>query len=767
MRNPISHRNSRFDRIRIRASLLPCFALFLASAASTSGQIAVTEINPKQATLNLSGPNGASGGRINGLARVNGNHQIFYAASEWGGLYRTNDGGRNWSRLDGHLPTATWDVEVSPADANRVIATSFYDGRVNSLAGINVSTDGGVTWVRHPSATPPANFCKDEDRRNEPSAFGIAFDPANPQNVYVGTNCGLAISHNGGTTWRYVDPTTEDRADDVWDVVVHHGGIVDLCGDDGHRRRATPTGTWTTATGSRILPSGTCSIASSPDESYVLFAVAGIEVFESDDGGANWSTRFTNPSPQGRVPFVTTNQRAGAGFDLWFGDTGLHRASCTTPNPAVSGGSPRCQRSQLWAGGFTTGAGAHDDVGDIVFDPRSTEDACPSLFSSDGGVYFNSRTTSPACHNPSWSQPQVTPRGLWLFALAGSDLAGAESEALYFANQDTGTFATRNAGAATPTWSTIDCCDGFDVSADTSRVVYTVCCYNVAPANRLFVRGVGMTGGGELNTYPDGTIPGWRSVGVVDQFSPNGYALITSSGVFITENISANPVNWSELRAETGNPSGACGVKASGSGTTPVFYVQGENCSGAGDRARWQDRIWRHTGKTPGTNWRQIRPPGGLGGFGIFDVHPTNSNRIIASHITNTAVRMILSEDGGATWRNLTALDTLMSGNGVFKSITQRGPTDFLSFHGYPQPTLVAYDPQNPDIIIAGGADSGLHYTTNGGTTWTTITNNSGGPSNPIIPRPRFAYFDHENGNINVYIGTQGRGAWRIRVPNP
>src|ERR1041384_3677981 len=109
MRNPMSHRNSRFARIRIRASLLPCLALLLASAASTSGQIAVTEINPKQATLNLSGPNGASGGRINGLARVNGNHQIFYAASEWGGLYRTTDGGRNWSRLDGHLPTATWD----------------------------------------------------------------------------------------------------------------------------------------------------------------------------------------------------------------------------------------------------------------------------------------------------------------------------------------------------------------------------------------------------------------------------------------------------------------------------------------------------------------------------------------------------------------------------------------------------------------------------------------------------------------------------------
>ena len=50
---------------------------------------------------------------------------------------------------------ACWDVEVDPSNSNRVFATSFYDGRVNSLAGINVSTNGGTTWTHPATATPP------------------------------------------------------------------------------------------------------------------------------------------------------------------------------------------------------------------------------------------------------------------------------------------------------------------------------------------------------------------------------------------------------------------------------------------------------------------------------------------------------------------------------------------------------------------------------------------------------------------------------------
>ncbi len=287
--------NAMIRRVVCAASLSVVAGL---AVAIIQAQITITEINPTRSTLDASDPDGASGGRVNGLGRAS--DTVLYAASEWGGLFKSSDRGRTWARLDAHLPTATWDVEVRPADVNRVIATSFYDGRVTSLSGINVSTDGGASWTHPPSAIPPTGFCRTADRRDEPSAFGIAFDPANSNNVYVGTNCGLAISNDAGATWRYVDPTPANGANDIWDVVVHHGAI-DLCGDDGHRRSTDGGTTWTTASaGGSPLPGGLCSIAASPDEANVLFAVAGGLIFETDDNGGTWNTQFDNPSPLAR-----------------------------------------------------------------------------------------------------------------------------------------------------------------------------------------------------------------------------------------------------------------------------------------------------------------------------------------------------------------------------------------------------------------------------------------------------------------------------------
>ena len=649
-----------------------------------------------------------------------------------------------------------------------------------------MSRDGGNTWARPATATPPAGFCLVESgrgatRRAEPSAFGISFDPDNPRNVYVGTNCGLAVSNDAGDTWRFIDPTPpgpanpDDRANDVWDVVVHHGGIIDLCGDDNHRRSTDGGRNWTTATRrntrSNPLGSGTCSIAASPDESYVLFAVVGTTLYETDDGGANWHAHFTHPGvEQGRVSFVATNQRSGASFDLWFGDVSLYRMGCATPSPATPGGAARCPSSS-WSNGFTKDSGSHDDMGDIAFDPQAAADPCPLLMSSDGGVYFNT-AAAPGCHTPRWSQPDATPQALWLFGMAGADRGGAREESLYFGNQDTGTFATTDAGADAPTWLTRDCCDSFDVVADASRVLYTVCCYPSGRFNRLFVRDPGMINGDELSGYPSGELPYQGYVGVVDQFGPKDYVLVTSSGAFVTRDITAASVSWTALRAKKGNPVAACGVQASKSGTTPVFYVQGGACTSRGHRVTtgfsWRvghDNLWKYTGTATNEAWQPIRPPGGVGGFGVFAVHPQDERRLIASHLTPGGVRMVMSVNGGTSWEGIPALDALMTGGGTFRYRTQRGPTEFTSFFGYPQPTLVAFDPDNPNLIVVGAADAGLFYSVNGGVQWVVITNNSGGPANPIIPRPRFAYFDHEDGITNLYVGTQGRGAWRIRLP--
>src|SRR4051812_1843142 len=86
----------------------------LICGAPAFGQVSFTDINPNQSTLHPTDPDGASGGRVNGLATVERDPNTYYAATEWGGVYKSTDRGRTWFRLDGHLPVATWDVQVLP-----------------------------------------------------------------------------------------------------------------------------------------------------------------------------------------------------------------------------------------------------------------------------------------------------------------------------------------------------------------------------------------------------------------------------------------------------------------------------------------------------------------------------------------------------------------------------------------------------------------------------------------------------------------------------
>jgi photosystem II stability/assembly factor-like uncharacterized protein len=732
-------------------------SLTLASGAAAAGQVQIVELNPSSSTLSATDADGASGGRINGLARASAT--TFFAASEWAGLYKSTDTGKTWARLDGHLPTATWDVEVSPADPNRVIATSFYDGKVTSLAGINISTDGGRTWTHPQTVNPAAGFCTEAARREEPSAFGISFDPANASNVYVGTNCGLAISNDAGQTWRFVDPTPADPPDDIWDIVVHHNGIIDLCGDDGHRRSTNAGVTWTTATTSP-LPSGRCSIAASPAESYVLFAVSGVLIFESDDGGNSWSKQFTNRSRQGRVPFVSTNARAGSAFDLWFGDVELFRATCATPTPAQQGGAARCPASNTWSGPFTRSAGAHDDVGDIVFSSAGAN-ACPVLFSSDGGVFINTKTASPACQTPSWRQPTVTPHGLWLFGLGSARRPGAQNVDLYLGAQDNGAFASVNGGQ---TWTNVDCCDSFDDVASADRVLYTTCCFSSGPANVLFVAQPGMTGSAALSRMPPGSIPGWTAPDVLDRFGRHAYVAVTSSGVFVTKDITAPTIAWTQLGAST-SPPGACSVQVAGDEVSPTFVVQAGGCSG-----RTADALWQYAGSAATGTWRRIQPAPGATGFALFAVDRNDARHLASAQMRPAGPAMMFSVDGGATWTPNAALDNLMTGGGRYRARTRRGPIDFTGFGPYVQPTLVAFDPADRNTIIAGAADAGLFLSRDAGGTWTVVTNGAGTTAAPILPRPSFAHFARQASVARIYVGTQGRGLWRVQYslpPNP
>ncbi len=95
-----------------------------------------------------------------------------------------------------------------------------------------------------------------------------------------------------------------------------------------------------------------------------------------------------------------------------------------------------------------------------------------------------------------------------------------------------------------------------------------------------------------------------------------------------------------------------------------------------------------------------------------------------------------------------------------------RGPTAFLGFGRYWQPSLVAFDDAS-DTVVAGGQDSGIFLSLDDGSTWSLVSDpfTPGISGTPHLPRPWYAYFDSEGDINNVYIGTRGWGVWRLKLP--
>jgi uncharacterized repeat protein (TIGR01451 family) len=762
-----------------------------------------------------------NGGRVNGLAVIAGipgfSPNTYFAASEVGGLFKSVNGGGSWTHLDAHIPNLTWDIAAR--SGQRVFATSFYDGRTQPLTGLQMSVDGGVTWVRPNLPTPSG--C-DTRRSDQPSGFGIGLRPGSSE-VFVGTNCGLAQSPDDGASWTRFDPTPDDGvANSIWDVVALPGGRTYACGDDGllMSQSGAPGSKWNVLGKPAATLGGFCSLAVSPDEPTVVYVVFAGAYFADIAVALSFDPAFpdvdfyegrineNNPTPQiswtkfpypddkagdgvkkVRMPFVATNDRTAGfdpndpsdGFDLWVGDGSLWRIPCHT------GQTPRCTTDKTkWLGSYTdhlgTSQDAHGDSGDLVFDPQAGLNACPTLYSSDGGVFSNALTTSPACQTPTFRGANVGLHAFYLRGMTGFSRAGEASEDLYMAHQDSGLFSTTNGGAQTPSWTHGIGGDVFDVVADDVKTVTQS--FGIQAGDPGFTSMQVKIPGFDSKTGEGiGSQPLWDSEAIV-QVGPGRYLLTVyntfqlkgqtiPTGVRDITNIDTTPtgvafggVAW---------PAGAdrpCHIRAATGPSGVVPYVLAGKCwYGTADipfgvSSGAFDQLWTFQGG----EWVQRSPgpatPGGTltpgAGFSILAVDPTDPLHIYASVLGDGEPRMMRSTDGGMNWETDVALTSLM--NDGFRGVLNN-PGDGIRV--IPQPSLIVFDPTNPNIIVAGGRQSGVFLTSDGGQTWSLLTDpHAPGTSGiPHLPQPAFAHFDHDKpGFVRIYLGT-GRGIWRVDLP--
>jgi hypothetical protein len=276
---------------------IACIGLLLlivtSFAQNTTGQWSI--VGPTKFLVN-------DGGQINGIGRVcqmkfsTTNANRAYAVSASGGLWISNDGGRNWIKTgtDNQLPQGSCaSVCVDYTNENIMYISTGDANYYSNGAGIYKSTNGGTTWS--PSNASIGNRM----------AIEILMDPTNHNTLTAFTKDGIWKSTDAGATW------SVKKSGGGFRSAVYKSGssTVMYAADDARFWRSTNNGdTWTQITSVNPSVGNGGAVAVSPantDMVYVGFVGSysssqpgqGGIIYQSTDGGANFTLRKGNVQP--------------------------------------------------------------------------------------------------------------------------------------------------------------------------------------------------------------------------------------------------------------------------------------------------------------------------------------------------------------------------------------------------------------------------------------------------------------------------------------
>ena len=397
-----------------------------------------------------------AGGFVPGIVYHPNVQGLVYARTDIGGLYRSTNGGVNWTPLLDWVDWSNWgysgvlSVALDPNNANTVFAA--VGGYTNSFdpnnGAILKSTDQGNTW-----AIAPLPFKVGGNMPGRGNGERLAVDPNNSNIIYFGatgnqtSTFGLWKSTNGGSSWSQVTSFTSagDWQDDATDLTGYQSqkqGIWWVIFDPrtavggvtqniyvGIASKTVPTiyhsadggNTWsaianqpaTDCGGDGIMPTK-AAIDPTTGTMYVTY---GEKAGPYDDEKGDVYTYNTGTGAWTNVTPVTNDCQVRGSGNIYFGFNGL---SVSKSNPAVV---METGHSSWWPDTWIFRSTNYDGTGTNVwhwttYPSLAYEIVYPQDISMAPWLKF---PASPACKNGGRPGPVENPKIGWMTAALAID----------------------------------------------------------------------------------------------------------------------------------------------------------------------------------------------------------------------------------------------------------------------------------------------------------------------------------------------------------
>jgi len=286
------------------------------SYSKTSNQSNWVSKGPINTPIILANGKNRGNGRVNCITFDPVDSLVIWIGSPAGGLWKSDDGGSNWTTNTDGLPViGVSHIAIDPHDSQimYIVTGDSYATDTYSI-GILKSTDGGTTWN-----TTGLSYNVDQEK----TVNKVIINPNNTDSLYAITNSNILISTDAGTNWVTVGAIGRWRdiefkpnnSDVIYAAKQSSGGSNIYRSTDGGLNWAIIDNGIDSITGGRYRP----LIAVTPDNPEVIYALFSASdysfhgLYKSSDSGDIWEPQSSTPNILGRETDGT-----GSGGQSWY-----------------------------------------------------------------------------------------------------------------------------------------------------------------------------------------------------------------------------------------------------------------------------------------------------------------------------------------------------------------------------------------------------------------------------------------------------------------